>query len=112
MGSLLTSPDPDPVAAFRDRGVALLGRVLDDADLERVRDAIDRLAPEHAVNGGYAGIIHDPWRKDAAFSELVAPLSAFGPRRRSPGSRRPSYWPGRRRWSGAASAAMSACRCG
>lgn len=64
----------DPAAAYRDRGAAALGRFLDAAQLDSVREAVAVIAPEHGVSGGYACIVHDAWRRSPVLGELVPQL--------------------------------------
>ena len=57
-------------AEFAVRGAAALGRVLDDEQLAEARAAHDAVL-ELAVEGPYARIVHDPWRKSPALAELA-----------------------------------------
>jgi ectoine hydroxylase-related dioxygenase (phytanoyl-CoA dioxygenase family) len=60
-------------ADFEDKGAAMLGRVLNDEQLATAREAGDE-AFELGVEGPYARIVHDPWRKSAALAGLVPHL--------------------------------------
>jgi ectoine hydroxylase-related dioxygenase (phytanoyl-CoA dioxygenase family) len=53
------------------RGFAALGPVLAPGEIDRLRTAADRLATG-AHPGPYGRIVHDPWRRDPAFAELLA----------------------------------------
>jgi len=66
----------DAAAAFRDDGAAALGRLLDDAQLAAVREAVAQIAPEHGFTGDYACIVHDAWRKSPVLAALVPILGA------------------------------------
>ena len=55
---------------FARRGAAVLGRVLDDEQLEAARGAFEALQ-ERAVTGGYARIVHDCWRHSEVLAGLV-----------------------------------------
>lgn len=65
---------PDPLASYRRLGAAALGRVLDPDELERVRAACDELVAGHGVQGSYATIVHDAWRRSAVLAALVPRL--------------------------------------
>jgi ectoine hydroxylase-related dioxygenase (phytanoyl-CoA dioxygenase family) len=52
----------NPAGDFEARGAAALGRVLDDEQLAAVRAAFDAVL-DLGVEGPYARIVHDPWRK-------------------------------------------------
>jgi len=56
-------------------GVAKVGRVLDDAQLATVRDEQASLAP-HGVQGGYARIVHDGWRRSPRLTTLIGEVGA------------------------------------
>jgi len=58
---------------FATRGAAELGRVLDEEQLAAVRAAHDAIL-EEGVEGPYARIVHDPWRKSAVLRELAEQL--------------------------------------
>lgn len=60
-------------ADFAVRGAAELGRVLDDQQLAAARAAHEAVL-EFAVDGPYARIVHDPWRKSPALAELAGHL--------------------------------------
>ncbi len=63
----------DPRVDFERLGAAALGRVLDEGQLGVVRVALEGMM-DSAVEGPYARIVHDPWRKSAALAELVPDL--------------------------------------
>jgi len=69
-------PAADDVrAALADRGFAALGPVLEGDDVARLRAAADRLAAS-AHPGPYGRIVHDPWRRDPVFADLLAARAA------------------------------------
>jgi len=61
----------NPAEAFALRGAAVLGRVLDDGQLEAARGAFEALQ-ERAVTGSYARIVHDSWRHSEVLAGLVS----------------------------------------
>lgn len=63
----------NPTGDFETRGAAALGRVLDDAQLAAARAAVEDVL-KLGVEGPYARIVHDPWRKSTALAELVPHL--------------------------------------
>ena len=65
----------DPAGAFAHDGAAALGRVLDDAQLARVRGALEAIAAQ-GVKGPYATIIHDGWRLSPELAALVPVVGA------------------------------------
>jgi ectoine hydroxylase-related dioxygenase (phytanoyl-CoA dioxygenase family) len=70
-------PWTDRAPSFAEDGLAICGRVLDDAQLATVRAAFDAVVGEHGVSGPYARIVHDPWRRSPALAALVPELGAI-----------------------------------
>ena len=62
-----------PAGDFETLGAAALGRVLDDEQLAVARAAFEDVL-EMGVEGPYARIVHDPWRKSAALAGLAPHL--------------------------------------
>ena len=62
-----------PGEDFETLGAAALGRVLDDEQLAVARAWFEDVL-EMGVEGPYARIVHDPWRKSAALAELAPHL--------------------------------------
>jgi ectoine hydroxylase-related dioxygenase (phytanoyl-CoA dioxygenase family) len=63
----------DPALQFATAGAAVLGRVLDDAQLAAAREAMAALLPS-GTTGGYATIVHDGWRRAPGLAALVPVL--------------------------------------
>ena len=66
----------DPAVALERDGFAAAGRVLDDEQLARARDAADALLAEHGARSEFGVIALDAWRRAPAFRELLAPVAA------------------------------------
>ena len=63
------------IRALERNGFAPAGRVLDDAQLARAREAADVLLAEHGARSDYGVIALEAWRRAPAFRELLGPLA-------------------------------------
>jgi ectoine hydroxylase-related dioxygenase (phytanoyl-CoA dioxygenase family) len=61
---------------FATAGAMELGRVFDEARLRAVQGEFERLQ-EFGVDGPYARIVHDPWRRSEILAGLVPELGAL-----------------------------------